>query len=78
MITHKADLEDARGLIEKKTGPFDVVKDVSDGRNSEVSVIVRADDDTTFIKGRKADHPWAWTQERERAINPAVHLSARA
>jgi hypothetical protein len=75
-VTHKASLEDARELIEKKTGPFDVVKHVSDGRNSEMSVIVRAGDDLTFIKGRKADHTWAWTQERERAVNPAVrHIS---
>lgn len=72
MINDKADLEDVRELIEEKTGPFRVVKEVSDGLNSEVSFIVRTDSDTTFIKGRKADHPWAWTQERERAINPAV------
>jgi hypothetical protein len=75
-VTHKANLEDARELIEKETGPFHVVKHVSDGLNSEVSAIVRTDNDITFIKGRKADHPWAWTQERERAVNPAVlHIS---
>jgi hypothetical protein len=71
-VTHKANLEDARELIEKEIGRFRVVRHVSEGRNSEVSVIVRTDDDVTFIKGRKADHPRAWTQERERAINPAV------
>lgn len=77
-MTHKANLEDVRGLIEKETGPFDVVRQVADGLNSEVSVIVRAGDDITFIKGRKADHRRAWTQERERAVNPAVrHISPR-
>jgi len=75
-VTTKADLEDSRELIEKETGPYRVVKHVSEGRNSEVSVIVSTDDDITFIKGRKADHPRAWTQERERVINPAVrHVS---
>ena len=76
MISGKADLEDIRELIEKETGPFHVVRHVSEGRNSEVSVIVQAGNETTFIKGRRADHSWAWTQARERAVNPAVrHIS---
>jgi hypothetical protein len=72
MINGKASLEDVRGLIEAEIGSFDVVKHVSDGLNSEVSIIVRAGDDITFVKGRQADHPWVWTQQREREINPAV------
>ena len=76
MITGKASWEDARELIEKETGPIRAVTEVSEGRNSEISVIVRAGDDATFVKGRKADHPQAWTQERERIINPWVrHIS---
>jgi hypothetical protein len=43
-VTYKVDLENVRGLIETKTGPFDVVKQVSDGLNLEVSVTVRAGD----------------------------------
>jgi hypothetical protein len=75
-VTHKAAVEDFRELIEKETGPFDVVKQVSDGLNSEVSVIIRAGDDITFVKGRQAGHRWARTQERERAVSPAVrHIS---
>jgi hypothetical protein len=75
-VTTKAELNDVRELIEKEIGSFHVIKNVSDGLNSEVSVIVGAGDDVTFIKGRKADHPRAWTQERERAINPSVrHIS---
>lgn len=77
-MTNKANLEDARELIEKQTGPFQVVEHIPDGLNSEVSAIVRTGNGTTFIKGRKADHPRAWTQERERAVNPAVrHISPR-
>jgi hypothetical protein len=76
MINGKASVEDFRELIEKETGPFDVVRHVAEGRNSEVSVIIRAGDDPTFVKGLRADHPRAWTQQRERAVNPAVrHIS---
>jgi hypothetical protein len=76
MINGKASVEDFRELIEKETGPFDVVMHVAEGRNSEVSVIIRAGDDLTFVKGLRADHPRAWTQQRERAVNPAVrHIS---
>jgi hypothetical protein len=72
MINGKASLADVQELIEQQVGPFNVVKHVPEGRNSEVSVIIRTGDDTTFVKGRRADHPRAWTQERERVINPAV------
>lgn len=71
-MTYKVDLENVRGLIETKTGPFDVVKQVSDGLNLEVSVTVRAGDEITFVKGLMVSHRWAWTQELERAVNPAV------
>jgi hypothetical protein len=76
VITGKANLEDARALIENEIGPFEVVKEVSDGRNSEISAVVRTADDVTFVKGRSARHHSAWTQERERLINPSVrHIS---
>ena len=71
-MTAKASLEAARALIEKATGPFQVAKLVSDGRNCEISAIVSAGGDITFVKGRRADHRRAWTQDRERAVNPAV------
>jgi hypothetical protein len=65
-----------RKLIEDETGPIRAAEDISDGRNSEISVIVHADDGPVFVKGRKADHPQAWTQARETAINPSVvHIS---
>jgi hypothetical protein len=76
VITGKASWEDARELIEKETGPIRAVTELSEGRNSEISVIVRTDRDATFVKGRRSDHPQAWTQERERTINPLVrHIS---
>lgn len=76
MINGKANVNDVQELIEQEIGPFDVVMHVSEGRNSEVSVIVCTGDDITFVKGRGADHPQAWTQERERLINPAVQSIA--
>lgn len=76
MITGKASWEDARDLIEKETGPIRAVKELPGGRNSEISVIVGTDWDATFVKGRRSGHPQAWTQERERMINPLVrHVS---
>jgi hypothetical protein len=72
MMNGKASLEEARELIEKETGPFRVIRHVAEGRNSEISAVIQAGDDITFIKGLKAGHPRAWTQERERAVNPAV------
>jgi hypothetical protein len=76
MIAGKADWGEARNLIEKETGPIRAVTEISEGRNSEISVIIRTDRDVTFVKGRKADHRQAWTQERERIINPLVrHVS---
>jgi len=78
VATGKAIWEDARTLIEKETGPISSVTEVTGGLNSEISVIVHADDGATFVKGRRADHPRAWTQERERLINPLVrHISAQ-
>ncbi|MCW2929125.1 MAG: hypothetical protein JWM19_87 [Actinomycetia bacterium] len=77
MATGKANWEQARDLIEKQTGPISAVTELSEGRNSEISVIVHAGSERTFVKGRRAGHRWAWTQERERIINPLVrHVSA--
>lgn len=78
MITGKVNWEDVRKPVEKETGPIRTVKHVSEGRNSEISVIVRTDNEAIFVKGRKTDHPQAWTQDRERIINPYVrHISPR-
>lgn len=74
----KSKWEEARYLIEKETGPIHAVNEISEGRNSEISIIVQGESATTFVKGRRTDHPSAWTQERERKINPFVrHVSPR-
>jgi len=77
VITGKANWEEARHLIEKETGPIQAATELSEGRNSEISVIICSDGDATFIKGRKADHGQVWTQEYERIINPLVQLLHR-
>jgi hypothetical protein len=78
MAPGKGSWEEARTLIETETGPVTSVLVLSSGRNSEISVIVHAADEATFIKGRRADHPQAWTQKREKAVNPLVrHVSPR-
>ncbi len=70
--------EEARALIESETGPVSDVQVLSSGRNSEISVIVCAAGEATFVKGRRAGHPQAWTQEREKAVNLLVqHVSPR-
>jgi hypothetical protein len=78
MTLGKGSWEEARALIETETGPVTSVLVLSSGRNSEISVIVHAADEATFVKGRRAGHPQAWTQEREKAVNPLVrHVSPR-
>lgn len=78
MAPGKGSWEEARALIESETGSVGSVQVLSSGRNSEISVIVHAAGEATFVKGRRADHPQAWTQEREKAVNPLVrHVSPR-
>ncbi|RFS82204.1 aminoglycoside phosphotransferase [Actinomadura spongiicola] len=63
-----------QGLIEQHTGPLVSARQVTEGFNSEISVVIN---DSTFVKGLRTDHPRAWTQERERQINPYVrHVTA--
>lgn len=76
VIDGKANWQTIRNLIEDETGPINTAEQISEGRNSEISVIVHTHNEVTFVKGRKADHPQAWTQEREKLINPyIVHIS---
>jgi hypothetical protein len=78
MITGKTDWEAIKELIEKQTGPVRAAEQVSEGRNSEISVIVHADTGIVFVKGILNTHPQAWTQRREELINPSVrHISPR-
>jgi hypothetical protein len=67
-MTERVMWEEARDLIEAQAGPITSARQVSDGRNSAIAVVINGD---TFVKGsRKA-------QNLERRINPYVsHLSA--
>ena len=78
MITGKVNWGRCTETCRERDRPDCAVKHVSEGRNSEISVIVRTDNEAIFVKGRKADHPQAWAQDRERIINPYVrHISPR-
>ncbi|WP_067807595.1 hypothetical protein [Actinomadura formosensis] len=73
-MTGRLSWRQARALIEKHTGPVITARPVNGGFNSEIAVIING---TTFVKGLRTDHPRAWTQERERRINPHIqHVSA--
>jgi hypothetical protein len=72
VITGKADWATVKKLIETRTGPVRTAEQISDGRNSEISVIIHADTGMVFVKGRMTNHPQAWTQRREESINPSV------
>lgn len=66
--------QQARALIEKLTGPVITARPASGGLNSEIAVIVN---DRYFVKGLRQDHPYVWTQSREKEINPYIrHVSA--
>jgi hypothetical protein len=73
-MTRRVHWEQARALIEKFTGPVTTARETGEGFNSEVAVIVN---ERYFVKGLRQDHPRAWTQHREREINPCIrHVSA--
>jgi hypothetical protein len=73
-VTKRVEWEQARAVIEQFTGPVISDRPVNDGFNSEIAVIVN---NRYFVKGLRQDHPRAWTQNREKEINPYVrHVSA--
>ena len=59
-------------LSRKRPARFAPLNTFQRAATTEISVIVRTDNEAIFVKGRKADHPQAWTQDRERIINPYV------
>ncbi|WP_157430456.1 aminoglycoside phosphotransferase [Actinomadura macra] len=68
-MTERLFWRQAQALIEMHTGPVITARQVGEGFNSEIAVVIN---DTTFVKGLRSDHPRVWTQERERRINPHV------
>lgn len=73
-MSEQVDWEEVRHLIKPHTGQINSARQVNQGHNSEVSAVIN---ESTFVKGLRVDHPWVWTQARERAINPYIrHVSA--
>lgn len=73
-MTERNQWEQVRDLIEPFAGPVVSARQVDDGFNSQISVVIN---DRYFVKGLRQDHPWVRTQSREREINPYVrHVSA--
>ncbi|GHG74313.1 hypothetical protein GCM10018779_50940 [Streptomyces griseocarneus] len=58
--------------VESVTGPVLKVDMLSAGFNSEIAARLHTPDGTVFVKGLRSDHPRAWTQDREAAVNPYV------
>jgi hypothetical protein len=64
--------DDIRRDIEAHTGRLHRVEPVSSGFNSELAAVLHTADESTFVKGLRADHPRVWTQKQEKAVNPYV------
>ena len=65
-----------RLAIEARTGPVRAVRTVSEGRSSQLAVVLHTDAGAVFVKGLPRDHPGAIRQEREAMINPHVRSVA--
>ncbi|WP_046494522.1 protein kinase family protein [Streptomyces odonnellii] len=63
---------DVLAAISETTGPVVRTEPVGSGFNSEIAARVHTESGTVFVKGLRADHPRAWTQQREAEINPNV------
>jgi hypothetical protein len=73
-VTKRVQWEQVRALIERFTGLVETARPVGEGLNSEIAVIIN---DRYFVKGLRQDHPWVWTQNREKEINRYIrHVSA--
>ncbi|MEU7182528.1 MULTISPECIES: aminoglycoside phosphotransferase [Streptomyces] len=62
----------ARSAIQAETGPILKIENVSTGLNSSLSALAHTTGGVVFLKGLRADHRWAWTQQREADINSYV------
>ncbi|MFE2111240.1 aminoglycoside phosphotransferase [Kitasatospora sp. NPDC059463] len=61
-----------RAAVEAHTGPALKADSASEGFNSEIAVRLVSQTGEYYVKGRLADHRWAWTQRREAEVNPYV------
>ncbi|MFM9368121.1 aminoglycoside phosphotransferase [Streptomyces sp. Da 82-17] len=61
-----------RDAVAARTGPVYAAKNAAKGANSEIAAALDTRAGRVFVKGLRCDHPRAWTQQREAAINPYV------
>ncbi|RCG15205.1 aminoglycoside phosphotransferase [Streptomyces diacarni] len=70
---HWDDLPTAtRNAAAAHTGTIYGASTSTKGRNSEIAATLDTSTGHVFVKGLRCDHPRAWTQQREAAINPYV------
>ncbi|WP_409474959.1 aminoglycoside phosphotransferase [Streptomyces sp. HC307] len=73
MRLHWNDLPTAtRDAVAACTGPIYAATTADKGLNSEIAATLDTSAGRVFVKGLRCDHPRAWTQQREAAINPHV------
>lgn len=64
--------ESVRTAVEQASGPVVKAEAATEGLNSHLAVVLYTASGSLFLKGIRADHPAAVTQQREAAINPYV------
>ncbi|MDX3752679.1 aminoglycoside phosphotransferase [Streptomyces sp. AK08-02] len=68
-----ADLpDDVQGSVIARTGPLLSTATMPSGFNSAISARLTTEHGEVYVKGLPADHPRAWTQQREAAVGPYV------
>jgi hypothetical protein len=67
-----------RAAIAEHTGPVHAARTMTAGRNSQLAVVLDADNGTVFVKGLPEGHPGSVRQHHEAAINPHVRALAPA
>ena len=65
-----------RAAIVAHTGAISHVDLIGAGRNHQLAAVVHTTGGAVFVKGMRADHPGAWTQQVEARINPYVLVVA--
>ncbi|MCQ8829880.1 aminoglycoside phosphotransferase [Streptomyces malaysiensis] len=65
-----------RDAVAARTGPIHAAATADKGLNSEIAATLDTRTGRVFVKGLRCDHPRAWTQQRETAIN--LHVAPLA
>ncbi|WP_335938034.1 aminoglycoside phosphotransferase [Streptomyces sp. PTD5-9] len=64
--------DDVRAMVRERVGRVDRVEPVGQGFSSPFAAVLDTARGRFFVKGVRRDHPLAWTQAREAAVNPYV------